>query len=138
MSKPVTIDDTLVCKYLAENPVRSKPGRQGRQGKRVEYAEALLKEFGVEVLRDALQTRQDPITLRWYVDQLLTLLHSPANECSSSTKLDILRELKQLMVLGAVQDSHLAKHIADKERGEGSKTRRAALPDPFALVKESA
>jgi len=108
-----SIADTDVALHLARKP---RP-RRGSKPKRVTCASSntvlageMLSNFTVESLYKALSKHK--ISMEWYVNSLIDLASDEATR--SSEKLIIYDKLKDLLLLGAIQDVSLAKDLEKK------------------------
>ena len=129
MTKIATISDRDVALYLAKQPRKRKRGnaaRVTRKSSDEDLSDEFLRNFTPERLFAALFDKKTPITIEWYVKRMLRILDAP--DTKSSDRISVLDKLKELLLLGAIQDSALASSITSRSSG-GSKTN---ISDPFA------
>lgn len=91
----------------------------------VDAPRALLENFRAYEIVDALMDGKRRINLGWYVEHLLKIFHSKTSK--QTDRLMVLDRLKELMVLGALQQKDMATFVRTK--GAGAKEK---LVDPFA------
>lgn len=89
-------------------------------------ANEFLTAYSTKKLKKALKTPEGvPITLAWYVEQLLELKDEP--DTKAVDRINILDRLRALLVLGAIQDPELARRLQSSSAGEKPKP----MSDPF-------
>lgn len=104
--KKITQDD--VALFLATN---KRNRRKKKKGTSLDPAGDFVAEFTATNLLSILKDkRKSQVDLGWIVKKLLTLLDS--EEAKVSEKIQILDRLKELIVLGAIQDKELAERIS--------------------------
>lgn len=81
----------------------------------------------MELLR-ALQDRGKPINIEWYVKKLLGLLSE--ENARVGEKVQVLDRLKELLVLGAIQDPALSEYVT-KRVEVGASASVQEQHDPF-------
>jgi len=129
MPKIATVSDRDVALWLAKNRLKRKRGNAAkvtRKSPDEDLSEAFLRNFTPERLFAALFDRGTPITIEWYVKRMLGILDDP--EAKSSDRITVLDKLKELLLLGAIQDSSLASAIQGNLSGRRSTT---DISDPF-------
>lgn len=140
--RPVTIQD--VSLFLAKNKRKrrgSKPKRVTVRSSDEALAEEMLSNFTLERLYGALSKHK--VTIDWFVSQLMELYHAETTRTSEA--LMILDRLQELLLMGAIQDTSLAKDL-DKRLSLSPKKGSDVAPrrsDPFTgkglkLRKDSA
>jgi hypothetical protein len=127
MQSSLVITERDVAIFLAKNP-RSRPKKPTQRSKPKEISAALLDEFSphslLENLKDTRKGKKGRrIDLGWYKDHLLELFEKP--DTTASVRLQVLDRLKDLLLLGAIQDEEFAKTVASLE-----KQAREAPKDP--------
>jgi len=132
MAKKARNEADLISLFLGSRA--SKKGKIPRTAAD-KVSECLLEEFGAENIINILRDRETPIDMKWYVDMLQAMFMSSPQDVSSATKLEILRELKQLMVSGAIQGSELSTFIQDSSEKGQSSPAKPITPFEFEMPK---
>lgn len=125
--KVKVISDAEVALFLGRKP------RKGRKkyGKE-ESAQFLLEQFTAENIVSALKDKRGKkIDLVWIVRKLLDIYAS--EDTKSSDRLGVLDRLKELILLGAIQDKELVVEVNSVVKGDerGGET----TDDPFTTGK---
>jgi hypothetical protein len=129
MPKIATISDRDVALWLAKNRRKRRRGNAAKVTKKAsdnDLADEFLRNFTPERLFAALVDGRTPITIEWYVKRMLNILY--AEETKSSDRITVLEKLKELLLLGAIQDSSLASAVQSNLSGKRS---APDISDPF-------
>ena len=117
------IPDHLIHRWM----VKFKPSKNRTS------AENFVKQFGAQALESILMDEKgNAINFEWIVAQMLIVFYD--RETTSQTKLLILKELKEMIKMGAIQQEDLQEHLGKLESSV-EKVKREASPDPFVLPK---
>lgn len=120
--KKVSQDD--IALFLAKNHrVRGRPVKKSTSYEK--HARRFVTEFSAASLFEALKDRKTPITLSWIVKKLLEILRDPGTK--PIDRIAVLDRLKDLLVLGAIQDPELAEQV----QGVTGKSEEKSSFDPF-------
>lgn len=112
--------------YVAQNPqpaARKNEAPVTKETPPSEIARRFLRQFGIRELSTALRDGKTPLSLKWYVQELLSLLRD--NKTTSPTKLDVLRELKNLVAMGAIQEPDVIRELNGPKRKKKSASQQA-------------
>lgn len=94
----------------------------------------MLHSFSAEKIFAALVDGKSPITLSWYVKRLMALLDD--GDAKVSDRLSILDRLRDLLLVGAIQDPELARALSRRvSTGVPSTGTVVKMSDPFTKLK---
>lgn len=100
--------------YVADNPQPEKRKNEkavDRQTPPEEVATRFLRQFGIKELAKALKDGKTSLSLSWYVQELLNLYRD--ENSTSPTKLEVLKEIKFLLAMGAIQQPEVVSALSD-------------------------
>ena len=120
------ITDADVAVFLASK--KRKKRKISRQSKPEEIARSFSEQLHIKNLYEILRQGTTPINLAWIVNKWLDMLDD--RNTNSSVKMSILDRLRELILIGAVQDPELIESITQKTAIPSSKKKKSA--DPFA------
>jgi len=100
-----------------------------RVGKKLPPEEEMLLSFSAEKLFSALKDKGKRIDMSWYVRKLLSLLSDEYAKVSD--KVVILDKIRDLLVLGSVQDKGLIEEMTGKVESP-----KEMSGDPFSGVRK--
>lgn len=95
-------------------------------------ARELLKRFNAVAIKQALECSGETLDLTWYVRRMLDVYDD--EETPAPTRVTCLDRIKEIMVLGAIQDKALVEYIEtlDAKQSRGVKS----LPnDPIMKLR---
>lgn len=127
--KPISEYD--VATFLAGKKRSQK--KISKRSKAKEVAHSFVEQFHIQNLMDVLVYKKTPITLGWIVKEWLCIYDSP--KTPSATQMAILDRLKELVLIGAVQDPELLEEIKRLQTHQGSGKGKPKTADPFAGEK---
>jgi len=136
MSKKATVqlNEEILARYLAETPESPKPHR--RPTKREAAERSVVRQWDLENLHRVLFEGGTKMDLDWYVNRLSSMLAEDYDKVSAPVKLEILRELKKLNVLAAVQVPDVDAYVKKREEGVSERKKGQGV-DPFNLKAAS-
>jgi len=128
--KPVVITEQDAALWLARHPRKKRNGRvKVRSGVSSEevLADDFLRNFSVRSLHTALQENGKPLDIVWYVKKLLEILRGADLQ---KDRLAVLDRIKELILLGAIQDPALSEDLMSRLPG-ATKSPVNPIDDPF-------
>jgi hypothetical protein len=134
--KIATVTESDVAIFLA----RREPKKKKRKDHKVrskdsveDISEFFLENFSAANLLNILKVKngrkEDPITMEWIVQQMLGLLNSP--DAKVSERLTILDRLRDLLLLGGLQNPDLIAEVVKKTTSGFELTPPKKNKDPF-------
>jgi len=129
----VTITEADAALFLARKGSERKCPRSDRVPRptdaKATVADWFLQNFSLRSLLRSLRTKKGkPITLEWIVKRMLDLLDS--EDARVAERMMILDRLKDLLLLGAVQDPELSEEVYRRILG-GRPSTPGEQSDPF-------
>lgn len=128
--KPVAITEQDAALWLARHPRKKRDSRikvRSRVSSEEILADDFLRNFSVRALHIALQDNGKPLDISWYVKNLLVILRSAELQ---KDRLAVLDRIKDLILLGAIQDPALSEEMMSRLPGT-SKSPVNPIEDPF-------
>lgn len=138
--KIATVTESDVALFLAKRKGVKKRFRKDKKVRSTDSADQIseffLSNFSASNLLSVLKIKrgrvEEPITLEWIVREMLKLLDDPLGKVSE--KMMILDRLRELLLLGCLQNRDLIDEVI-KKTTPGSKSEEE-IPDPFLKLRK--
>lgn len=118
---PEKIDERTLALFLAD-PTRV------RNKKKKTQAQEFLESHTVSAIFKALKDGNQRIDLTWCIQAYLELFYD--ERARISDQLTIIKEFRELITLGAIQDSDLAEYIT-RRTITAEQSKETKMSDPF-------
>lgn len=122
-AKAVTAED--IALHLS-GVTRRKMTNINQNSKPHLHAHEMLDNFGVSKIWQALAKKKVDIT--WYINKLISMAENAERDADA---LNALEKIKEMMIIGAIQDPELAEWIQARSTGKPPKSGEDF--DPFTV-----